>query len=285
MQFDILNSLEVRVDSKNFLICVDSDGCVMDGMTIKHIKCFYPCIAEIWELPEKSDLYLNMWNKTNLFSIKRGINRFKGLEIFLRQLKDEKVINYDIKALTNWVKNTETLSNHSLEEEISKTSDKCLKKALKWSERVNEEIENMPKGSVVPFDWTKRALSDASIKADIAIVSSANKEAVISEWTKHGLIQYTKFTMTQEEGTKTECIKKLIKTGYFKENVLMIGDATSDELAARNNEVLFYPIIAGKEELSWEEFVEKILAAFFDGKYKEKYMNRCIEEFYENLEG
>ena len=28
--------------SKDFLICVDSDGCIMDTMDIKHFKCFGP---------------------------------------------------------------------------------------------------------------------------------------------------------------------------------------------------------------------------------------------------
>lgn len=30
------------VKKKDFLICVDSDGCAMDTMDIKHIKCFGP---------------------------------------------------------------------------------------------------------------------------------------------------------------------------------------------------------------------------------------------------
>ena len=35
--------------SKDFLICVDSDGCIMDTMDIKHFKCFGPCMVKEWD--------------------------------------------------------------------------------------------------------------------------------------------------------------------------------------------------------------------------------------------
>ena len=34
----------------DILICVDSDGCAMDTMNIKHMKCFGPCLVEEWGL-------------------------------------------------------------------------------------------------------------------------------------------------------------------------------------------------------------------------------------------
>ena len=34
---------------KDFLVCVDSDGCAMD---IKHFNCFGPCMVEEWGLEE-----------------------------------------------------------------------------------------------------------------------------------------------------------------------------------------------------------------------------------------
>ena len=36
--------------SRDYLICVDSDGCAMDTMNIKHIRCFGPCLVEEWGL-------------------------------------------------------------------------------------------------------------------------------------------------------------------------------------------------------------------------------------------
>ncbi len=33
-----------------YLVCVDSDGCAMDTMDIKHINCFGPCMIDEWGL-------------------------------------------------------------------------------------------------------------------------------------------------------------------------------------------------------------------------------------------
>ena len=43
-------SLQGFQKKKDYLICVDSDGCAMDTMNIKHIKCFGPCMVEEWGL-------------------------------------------------------------------------------------------------------------------------------------------------------------------------------------------------------------------------------------------
>ena len=37
---------------KAFLVCVDSDGCAMDTMDVKHFRCFGPCMVEEWQLGE-----------------------------------------------------------------------------------------------------------------------------------------------------------------------------------------------------------------------------------------
>ena len=40
------HSLHEFVRCKPFLLCVDSDGCAMDTMNIKHFRCFGPCFAD-----------------------------------------------------------------------------------------------------------------------------------------------------------------------------------------------------------------------------------------------
>ena len=37
---------------KEYLVCVDSDGCAMDTMDIKHYRCFGPCMVEEWNLQQ-----------------------------------------------------------------------------------------------------------------------------------------------------------------------------------------------------------------------------------------
>ena len=63
----------------------------------------------------------------------------------------------------------------------------------------------------------------------------------------------------------------------------MIGDAIGDLEAAKSIDALFYPIIAGEEEKSWEKLYRDALDKFFDGTYKGKYEKSLIEAFYEKF--
>jgi len=55
--------------------------------------------------------------------------------------------------------------------------------------------------------------------ADVAIVSSANSEAVLDEWTRYGLAPYVDIMLGQEAGTKAYAIKQLKDFGYDGEHV------------------------------------------------------------------
>ena len=72
----------------SFAVCVDSDGCAMDTMNIKHIRCFGPCMVAEWGLETWRDAILERWNVINLYSGTRGINRFKGLAMALREINE-----------------------------------------------------------------------------------------------------------------------------------------------------------------------------------------------------
>ena len=79
-------TLQAFAKQKDYLICVDSDGCAMDTMDIKHFRCFGPCMVEEWGLEQWSEPILNRWNAINLYSGTRGINRFKGLAMALTEI-------------------------------------------------------------------------------------------------------------------------------------------------------------------------------------------------------
>lgn len=49
--------------------------------------------------------------------------------------------------------------------------------------------------------------------------------------------------------------------------ILMIGDAQGDFTAAKTNQALFYPIIPGREEASWQRLLDEGLETFFAGAY------------------
>lgn len=67
------------------------------------------------------------------------------------------------------------------------------------------------------------------------MVSSANRDAVEEEWSKFGLLEYTDIVLAQDVGNKAACIHAMLKFGYEKEKVLMIGDAPGDCAAAEKN--------------------------------------------------
>lgn len=269
--------------TKNFLVCVDSDGCAMDTMDIKHIRCFGPCMIEVWQLQKWEEKILKRWNEINLYTITRGINRFKGLSMALSEINEQYQAIDGIDDLIFWSKNADELSNEALKKEIEKhPQKKIFKLALKWSEMVNNAIKKLPESEIKPFPLVKEALKLAHEKADIAIVSSANLGAVLDEWEKHGLLEHTDIVLTQNVGSKAFCISELLKKGYNKENVLMCGDAPGDLKAAETNEVFYYPILVKKEKDSWQDFINQGFSHLLDGSYDE-YETIKKRDFYKNL--
>ena len=277
------NILDNFNKQKDFLICIDSDGCAIDTMDIKHIKCFGPCMVTEWNLEEWKEPILERWNEVNLYTLTRGINRFKGLAVALIEINEKYITIEGLDEFVRWTEETKELSNESLEVEIEKTNNICLKKALEWSKSVNKAIDLLSDDEKCPFEGVKEAIILAKKVADIAIVSSANEKAVLDEWSQHGLLESVDIVLTQNIGSKAYCINKLIEKGYSRNNVLMVGDALGDLKAAEENEVLYYPIMVRKEKESWFRFTKDILERFTNNLYNGKYQEKVIAEFKANL--
>jgi phosphoglycolate phosphatase-like HAD superfamily hydrolase len=269
--------------TKDFLVCVDSDGCAMDTMDIKHIKCFGPCMVEVWALQKWEKEILKRWNEINLYTLTRGINRFKGLSLALSEISEQYQPIDGIDDLVHWSNNADELSNASLEKEIKNAPEKeIFKLALKWSENVNEAIKKLPQSEIKPFPLVKEALKLAHEKADVAIVSSANLGAVLDEWEKHGLLEHTDIVLTQNVGSKAFCISELLKKGYDNKKVVMCGDAPGDLKAAESNKIYYFPILVKNEEKSWQDFINQGFSHLLDGSYEE-YETIIKRDFYKNL--
>ncbi|MDU7714650.1 MAG: HAD hydrolase-like protein [Clostridium butyricum] len=277
------NILDNFNKQKDFLICIDSDGCAIDTMDIKHIKCFGPCMVTEWNLEEWKEPILERWNEVNLYTLTRGINRFKGLAVALIEINEKYITIEGLDEFVRWTEETKELSNESLEVEIEKTNNICLKKALEWSKSVNKAIDLLSDDEKFPFEGVKEAIILAKKVADIAIVSSANEKAVLDEWNKHGLLENVDIVLTQNIGSKSYCINKLIAKGYSRNNVLMVGDALGDLKAAEENEALYYPIMVRKEKESWIRFSKEALERFTSNSYYGEYQEKVIAEFKENL--
>ncbi|MBS0012048.1 MAG: HAD family hydrolase, partial [Bacteroidales bacterium] len=110
-------------------------------------------------------------------------------------------------------------------------------------------------------------------------------QALEKEWKEHGIDGYVKLIAGQEYGTKKEHIEYAAKGKYDDDKILMIGDAPGDMEAARQNGVLFYPVIPGREAESWARLRNEAFERFLDGSYKGDYADRLIYEFKKALPG
>lgn len=254
-----------RMNKNKFLVCIDSDGCAIDSMDIKHEQCFGPAFIEVWPLEKKWSAALKRWNQINLFSAMRGINRFKGLGIMLGELNLENPV--DLDEFIHWTEEASELSNQALEVLCKNNRNPVFMKALKWSRLVNERIEQLPVPR--PFQGVRECMAEIQKNAALAAVSSANREAILLEWKNGGLMEYVDYVFSQSDGSKKECLERLIGMGYDADHILMVGDAPGDYLAAKSNGIWFYPILAGKEMESWEKLKETYFNLFIGQKFQE----------------
>ena len=272
----------------DYLVCVDSDGCVMDTMNCKHFNCFGPCMVTEWGLEEWKDAILERWNVINLFSMTRGINRFKGLAMALGEINEQYTPIAGIAALQHWADTAPALSNDGVAKAAEEATDPdaklVLTKALAWSKAVNASIVELDEALKVPYDGAKEGLAAAHAFADVAMVSSANRDAVEEEWGKFGLLEHTDIVLAQDVGSKTACIREMLKFGYDVNKVVMVGDAPGDCDAAEKNGVHYYPILVNHEKESWDEAIALAFRKLRDGEYAE-YGAAKKQEFLRNLGG
>ena len=272
----------------DYLVCVDSDGCVMDTMNCKHFHCFGPCMVREWELEQWQDAILERWNVINLFSMTRGINRFKGLAMALGEINAQYKRIPGIAALQHWADTAPALSNDGVAKAAEEAADPeaklILRKALSWSKAVNASIVELDEALKIPYEGAREGLAAAHTFADVAMVSSANRDAVEEEWGKFGLLEHTDIVLAQDIGSKAACIAEMMKFGYDPNNVVMIGDAPGDCDAAEKNGVHYYPILVNHEKASWDEAVAVAYEKLRSGDYS-AYGAEKKQAFLRNLGG
>lgn len=280
-----MNSLENWKRHKDLLLCVDSDGCAMDTMDIKHKRCFGPKMIECYGLRAHRDAVQTLWNEINLYRLSRGINRFLALVETLKAIEERGIckLSEPYDRLEAWANTSSELSMPALSAEIEKTGDPQLALALHWSKEVNEAISKLSDDHGA-YPGVKESLAELSRVADISVVSSANGGALESEWQKCELHTYINALLGQESGSKAFCISELLRLGRYEKNrVLMVGDAPGDLRAAEKNGVLYYPILVGKEEFSWNRLRNEAIGRLMDGSFEGEYQEQLKKEFFENL--
>jgi phosphoglycolate phosphatase-like HAD superfamily hydrolase len=269
--------------AKEFFIGIDSDGCVFDVMELKHKECFAPMFIKHFRLQTVNKYAREVWDFVNLYSKTRGANRFQALARALNLLRARKeviargVAVPDTVELEAWMARSKNLSNASLKKEVE-TGNQALAPALAWSQGLNQMVEELD-ASVPPFPFVRENLQKMVQRADVLVVSQAPGETLAHEWKEHGLDQYVRVLAGQELGTKDEHIRLAAGGKYPNDRILMIGDAPGDLKAARSNQALFYPIVPGREEASWEKLLKEGLDRFLAGTYAGAYEAKLIQEF------
>ena len=276
--------LEKMKPSREFLIGIDSDGCVFDSMEVKQKEFFIPNAIKYFDLFEISKILQETWEFVNLYSIYRGGNRFTSIIKVFELLNERKEIRdkgfklADLSSLKEWVRTETKLSNANLRKYFESNYDPDLERVVNWTEAVNKDISEKLR-NIPPFPHAIQAIKKMSVFADLIIVSQTPLEALEREWEEHDMKKYVKVIAGQEHGTKTEHLALAGKGKYPDNKIIMIGDAKGDLDAARKNGILFYPIIPGKEDESWERFINEGLGKFSRGEYEGNYENKLLMEF------
>jgi phosphoglycolate phosphatase-like HAD superfamily hydrolase len=265
-----------------FFVGIDSDGCAFDTMELKHKECFIPQIINHYGLQGVSKYAREAAEFVNLYSKSRGINRFPALIETIEWLqKRPEVKARGVKitmpeGLVEWLKVETKLANPALKKAADEKGHPDLKQALAWSTEVNEAVEKIVRW-VPPFPFLRESLEKLKTKADMLVISATPTEALTREWEEHGLAKYVVKICGQELGTKKELLAASKK--YKPKQSLMIGDAPGDYKAAQANEVLFYPINPGAEEISWKRFHDEGIDRFLNGTFAGDYQKRLLAEF------
>lgn len=267
----------------DFFIGIDSDGCVFDSMEIKHKECFAPMFVKHHNLQAVSKYAREVWDFVNLYSKTRGANRFPALTRALNLLRNRPEVqarNVNVPsypALDEWMERETKLGNATLAAEVE-GGNEGLAHIKVWSDGVNEQVADIVHG-VPPFPLLRQTLEKALGQADMMVISQTPCDALEREWAEHDISKFVEIIAGQEMGTKTEHLKFAAVDNYAAEKILMIGDAPGDHKAAKANGVLFFPILPGREEDSWERLHGEALDRFFAGTYAGEYEEKLFAEF------
>jgi phosphoglycolate phosphatase-like HAD superfamily hydrolase len=283
--------------TKDFLVAIDTDGCVTDNMNGKQMLIFHPQFIEFYQLWEIESYYREIAEYYNLFSVDRGCNRFIAIQLILTTLQNRKDVQQvlqekriklpDIESLNRYINYTKEnklgLGNPTLEEFLNQNPlDLVLYKLLGWSEAVNRTFPHVS-AKIPPFDKVKECLKLIAQNADILIVSKTPYADLANYWEAQGIAQYVQIIAGQEMGSKGHHIEVAKKAGQYEDDqVLMIGDGGGDLKAVKENNGLFYPTPPGQEQEAWNNFPEAF-QRFIERKYKGEFEDKLLKVFEKSL--
>ncbi len=279
--------------TRDFLVAIDTDGCITDNMNGKQMLIFHPQFMEYYDLWGIETYFREVAEYYNLFSVDRGCNRFMAVSLTLKVLQkrddvvrvisEEKMALPDVGLLDRYIsftkKNNLGLGNPSLEAYLDKNpTDLFYYKLLGWSEAVNRTFPHVS-AKIPPFSGVEEALARMAEYADIVVVSKTPYEDLANYWGDQGIDKYIQVIAGQEMGSKGHHIEVAVASGgYTGDRVLMLGDGNGDLKAVKANKGLFYPIAPGREQDAWDDF-SGAFKRFIDGKYKGGFEDSLLDDF------
>jgi phosphoglycolate phosphatase-like HAD superfamily hydrolase len=269
---------------RDVFVGIDSDGCAFDTMEVKHKECFIPPFIKHFRLAAVAKYAREACEFVNLYSKDRGANRFPAYVKALDLLAERPEVMRRgfqvprVDGLRAWIARETKLGNPTLKAEVQRTGDPDLTRALAWSEEVNRNVAEIVR-DVPPFPLVRESLQKLQAVADVMVVSATPGEALQREWAEHGLAPLVGLIAGQELGSKKEHLALAAVGKYPSDRILMVGDAPGDQKAAEANGVLFFPILPGREDKSWQRFHDEALPRFLEGNYAGAYAAGLIHEF------
>jgi len=280
--------------TKEFLVAIDTDGCVTDNMNGKQMLIFHPHFMEFYGLWGIESYFREVAEYYNLFSVDRGCNRFIAIQLTLKALNARKDVKKalaekhlqlpGVEPLDDYItyarENKLGLGNPSLEEFITERNSTCfaLYKLLGWSEAVNRTFPHIS-AKIPPFKGVKECLELMARHADVMVVSKTPYTDLANYWEAQGIADYVHIIAGQEMGSKGHHIEVAKKVGGYKdEHVLMIGDGAGDLKAVKANNGLFYPTPPGQEQQAWDKLPEAF-EKFVEGKYRGQFEEELLSAF------
>lgn len=266
-------------------VALDSDGCIVDTMAAKQHGFLQPLMVKTLALsPEEARVYLACADYVNLYSVTRGISRFKAILLnFETYNQHPEVIQADwpripTADLKAFVESGLPLGNPALTQWLAEHPSPFLEKILAWSHAVNNEI--VTSGATFPaYEGARKALKRMYKRSETGIVSQSPEAVLREDWGRQGLLDYVQHIAGQEVGLKVAQLTALTDGRFERSNVLMVGDAPGDLEAARGFGCRFFPILPGREEASWEHFNACIYDAFVSGNYTKAMEDELIATF------
>ncbi|MGC8805723.1 MAG: hypothetical protein ACP5QD_07320, partial [Candidatus Ratteibacteria bacterium] len=172
LQEDPQEYLKTFKRTRDFLVAIDTDGCIADNMNAKQMLIFHPLYMEFYQLWEIESYFREVAEFYNLFSVHRGSNRFIAVRLTLIALSNRQDVRTEVNKLNVTLPEAESvdqyiefcrkrhcgMGNVSLDQFLStRPFDFELYKLSGWSQAVNKALGCIV-DKIQPFENVRECL-------------------------------------------------------------------------------------------------------------------------------